>query len=177
MRADTALQALKTFATGLVAAWVWVSGAAAQDVTVIGTHGVWTAYSYQEDSGVVCYMASEPTKAEGNYTQRGEIFALVTHRPNEDSIDVVSIVAGYPYRENSDVNVQVGSRTFDMFTYGERAWNRDEETDKTMVQSMIRGSTMIVKGTSSRGTLTTDTYSLSGFTAAHRDVTQACNAG
>jgi len=177
MRADNALQALKIFATGLITACLWSAGAFAQDVTVIGTHGAWTAYSYQEDSGVVCYMASEPTKAEGNYTRRGDIFALVTHRPSEDSIDVVSIVAGYPYRENSDVNVQIGSNTYDMFTYGERAWNRDEGSDKTMVQSMIRGSSMVVKGTSSRGTLTTDTYSLSGFTAAHRDITQACNAG
>jgi hypothetical protein len=173
MRAVNALQALGVLVAGLVGA----SAAWAQDVTVIGTHGAWTAYSYQEDSGIVCYMASEPTKAEGNYTRRGDVFALVTHRPSEDSLDVVSIVAGYPYKENSDVTVQVGSNSYEMFTFGERAWNRDEATDKTMVQTMVRGSTMVVKGTSSRGTLTTDTYSLSGFTAAHRDITAACNAG
>lgn len=177
MRVTNALQALKIFALGLTLGVFGTSIASAQDVTVIGTHGAWTAYSYQEDSGLVCYMASEPTKAEGNYTRRGDVFALVTHRPSEDSIDVVSIVAGYPYQENSDANVRVGSSSYDMFTHGERAWNRDEATDKTMVQSMIRGSTMIVKGTSGRGTLTTDTYSLSGFTAAHRDITEACNAG
>lgn len=150
--------------------------AGAQDVTVIGTHGAWTAYSYQEDSGIVCYMASEPTKAEGNYTRRGDIFALVTHRPAENAFDVVSVVAGYPYEENSDVSVAIGSRSYDLFTHGERAWARDEDTDKNIVQSMIRGSTMVVKGTSSRGTLTTDTYSLSGFTAAHEAVTNACRA-
>jgi hypothetical protein len=33
---------------------------------------------------------------------------------------------------------------------------------------------MIVKGTSSRGTLTTDTYSLSGFTAAFNAISKAC---
>lgn len=177
MRVSNALQALKISALGLLFSLSSWAVASAQDVTVIGTHGAWTAYSYQEDSGLVCYMASEPTKAEGNYTRRGDIFALVTHRPSEDSLDVVSIVAGYPYEENSDANVRIGSSSFDMFTHGERAWNRDEATDKTMVQSMIRGSTMTVKGTSGRGTLTTDTYSLSGFTAAHRDITEACGAG
>ena len=146
----------------------------AQDVTVIGTHGAWTAYSYQEDSGVVCYMASEPNKAEGNYTRRGDIFALVTHRPEENSVDVVSIVAGYPYQENSDVNVRIGSNAFELFTHGERAWTRDVSSDKDMVRSMIRGSSMVVKGTSGRGTLTTDTYSLRGFTAAHKDISEAC---
>lgn len=177
MRATNALQALKVFCFGLAFGLLGASAASAQDVTVIGTHGAWTAYSYQEDSGLVCYMASEPTKAEGNYTRRGDVFALVTHRPSEDSLDVVSIVAGYPYEENSDATVRIGSSTYEMFTHGERAWNRDAATDKTMVQSMIRGSTLTVKGTSGRGTLTTDTYSLSGFTAAHKDITKACVAG
>lgn len=173
MRATNALTAL-TFSLFAV---FGLTPVLAQDVTVIGTHGDWTAYSYQEDSGIVCYMASEPTSAEGNYTRRGDIFALVTHRPAEDSLDVVSIVAGYAYQENSDVSASIGSNTYEMFTHGERAWNRDEATDKAMVQSMIRGSRLTVRGTSSRGTLTTDTYSLSGFTAAHRAITQACTSG
>ncbi len=33
---------------------------------------------------------------------------------------------------------------------------------------------MIVAGISSRGTLTTDTYSLNGFTAAYDAITRAC---
>ena len=173
MRGTNALTAL----TFLMIALTGATAASAQDVTVIGTHGAWTAYSYQEDSGIVCYMASEPTKAEGNYTRRGDVFALVTHRPSEDSLDVVSIVAGYAYKENSDVTVSIGSSSFEMFTVGERAWNRDEAADKTMVQAMIRGSSLTVRGSSTRDTLTTDTYSLSGFTAAHKDITTACSAG
>ncbi len=173
MRATNALTALIFLMIALTGA----TRAMAQDVTVIGTHGAWTAYSYQEDSGIVCYMASEPTKAEGNYTRRGDVFALVTHRPSEDSLDVVSVVAGYAYKENSDVTLSIGSSSFEMFTAGERAWNRDEATDKAMVQAMIRGSTLTVRGASTRDTLTTDTYSLSGFTAAHKDITTACGAG
>ena len=148
MRVTNALQALTVFVFTSLGATV----AVAQDVTEIGTHGAWTAYSYQEDSGIVCYMASEPTKAEGNYTRRGDVFALVTHRPSEESMDVVSVVAGYAYKENSDVKMQIGSASFDMFTHGERAWNRDEATDKKMVQAMISGSQLTVKGSSSRDT-------------------------
>jgi len=39
---------------------------------------------------------------------------------------------------------------------------------------MRRGGTLVVKGTSSRGTDTTDRYSLMGFTAAHNAISQAC---
>ena len=39
---------------------------------------------------------------------------------------------------------------------------------------MKGGLAMIVAGISSRGTLTTDTYSLNGFTAAYDAITKAC---
>jgi len=61
-----------------------------------------------------------------------------------------------------------------LFTSEGHAWARDTETDKAMVKAMMRGSTMIVKGTSWRGTKTTDTYSLKGFTAAYKESRTAC---
>jgi len=39
---------------------------------------------------------------------------------------------------------------------------------------MIRGAEMVIAGESSRGTQTTDTYSLLGFTAAHEAMNEAC---
>ena len=50
----------------------------------------------------------------------------------------------------------------------------EEGADAKLVQSMIRGADMVVQGTSSRGTLTTDTYSLKGFTAAYKAINKAC---
>ena len=151
-----------------------LSHAHGQEITELSKHGVWTAYSYSEDIGKVCYMASKPSSSMGKYKRRGDIFALLTHRPNEKSNNVISIITGYPYKENSEVNVKIGSSKYVMFTVGQRAWNRDEQTDEKMVKSMIRGANMTIKGTSSRGTLTTDIYSLNGFTAAHRVISKFC---
>ncbi len=39
---------------------------------------------------------------------------------------------------------------------------------------MKAGSNLVVKASSSRGTDTTDTYSLSGFTAAYNAISKAC---
>jgi hypothetical protein len=44
-----------------------------------------------------------------------------------------------------------------------------------MVAAMRRGNSLVVEGTSARGTVTTDRYSLSGFTAAHNAISRACN--
>ena len=44
----------------------------------------------------------------------------------------------------------------------------------TTVEAMKRGTEMVVRGISSRGTRTTDTYSLSGVTAAMNEIDKAC---
>lgn len=151
------------------------SDALAVEPQLINTFGAWTAYTFEEKSGKVCYMASQPKKAEGDYTSRGDIFALVTHRPGEDSLNVVSIVAGYPYKENSEVELTIGNKTFTLFTQGDRAWARTAKADAEITEAIRKGSEMVVKGTSSRGTLTTDTYSLRGSNNAYEAISRACN--
>ena len=146
-----------------------------QNVELIGVYDNWTAYSFVEKAGKVCYIASIPQKDEGNYTRRGDIFAIVTHRPEEKSFDVVSFVAGYTYKSGSSVEVRIGSNRFTLFTHNDTAWAKNTVTDKEIVNAMVKGVRMIVKGTSSRGTETTDTYSLVGFTNAVEAINQACN--
>lgn len=136
--------------------------------------GKWKAYSFVENGEKVCYMTSTPITDAGNYTTRGDIAAFITHWPSNSSKDVFSYVAGYPYKKASDVSVQIGGQTFSLFTQGEMAWAPDENTDKRLISAIKRGSKMIVKGTSSRGTLTTDTYSLEGSTAAYNAITKEC---
>ncbi|MCB9973475.1 MAG: hypothetical protein H6863_03635 [Rhodospirillales bacterium] len=146
----------------------------AETAQEISSHGNWTAYYFMENGEKVCYMASEPDKHEGKYTSRGDIAAMITHWPAKDSKDVFSYVAGYDYKKGSDVTVSVGGETFTLFTQGEMAWAADESTDKRLMQAIKKGSTMVVKGTSARGTLTTDTYSLKGSSAAYDAISKTC---
>ncbi|MPZ11637.1 MAG: hypothetical protein GEU89_15725 [Kiloniellaceae bacterium] len=166
-----------TFATLCLAAALAIlplAGAQAQSIERLGDFSDWSAFKYEESGAQVCFMASEPTKAEGNYSARGKIHTMVTHRPGEARKDEVSIVAGYVYQDSSPVDVEVGALKVRLFTEGESAWTVDKDSDRQLVQAMIRGSTMVVQGTSARGTKTKDTYSLSGFTRAYQAINQAC---
>lgn len=141
----------------------------------IGEYGDWTAYTYKEGKNTVCYMASTPKRDEGNYKKRGDIYAVVTHRPADKSYNVVNFVAGYDYKKGEKVVVKIGTTSFNnLFTSGDNAWTPDSTTDKKLVEAMKRGERMIVEGTSSRGTKTKDTYSLSGFTGAYRAISAKC---
>ncbi|MFQ6017761.1 MAG: invasion associated locus B family protein [Kiloniellaceae bacterium] len=151
-----------------------VARAPAQGIERVGAFGDWSSFRFTEDGKPACYMASQPIKAQGNYKKRGEIYAIVTHRPAENRRDEVSIVAGYQYKKDSRVEVIIGGKTYKLFTQEDGAWAPDKESDKALVRAMIKGRTMVVKGTSSRGTRTTDTYSLSGFTRAYHAINKAC---
>ena len=152
------------------------SNAQASEPRLIGTFGDWAAYDFTENGNKVCYMASQPKTAVGNYTKRGEIFALVTHRPAEKTRDVFSYITGYPYKQGSEVTIEVNGRTFKLFTQGETAWAPDSAADRALADSIKAGSKMVVKGVSSRGTLTTDTFGLSGSSKAYQAITEACGS-
>lgn len=142
---------------------------------VIGTFGDWTAMTDSSGGKKVCYIGSVPKKAEGKYTSRGDTHVLVTHRPADKVTGEVSVTAGYTYKDKSDVEIEINGKTFKLFTRGGNAWAQNAAADRTLVAAMKAGIDMIVRGTSSRGTLTTDTYSLKGFTAAYDAITKACS--
>jgi len=151
-----------------------VSTPAAGADGLIDVFGDWSAFAIREGGKPVCYVGSEPQKAVGAYKKRGDTFILVSHRPAEKSIDVVSLQAGYTYKPGSEVEITIGRTKQRLFTDGGQAWAYDSKADKALVRAMKGGSSLIAKGTSSRGTATTDTYSLKGFSAAYAAASKAC---
>ncbi|MGH6962708.1 MAG: invasion associated locus B family protein [Dongiaceae bacterium] len=148
--------------------------ASAQNPKSIGSFGNWQALTFDEEGKQGCYVISEPDRKEGAYSSRGKVYALVTHRPEDKQVDVVTIIAGYTFKDSSEVTVEIGDAKFALFTSEGTAWAPDEEGDHNLVEAMKQGTGMVVRGVSSRGTETTDTYSLTGFTKAYNAIRQAC---
>ncbi len=140
----------------------------------IGKFGDWTSYALKEGGNKVCYMVSKPVKAQGKYTNRGDIFALITHRPSENTKDVFSYITGYTYKQGSDATVTIDGSRYVLFTQDDTAWTPDAAADSKLAQAIRSGSKMVVQGTSARGTLTTDTYSLKGSGSAYKAITKEC---
>jgi invasion protein IalB len=151
--------------------------AKAEGPRLIGQYSDWAAYVVTENGNKVCYMVSQPSKAQGDYTRRGEVFALLTHRPAEGTKNVFSYITGYAYKPGSDATLSFGNVKFTLFTQDETAWAPDAETDNSIAKSLRTGSSMTVKGTSSRGTSTSDSFSLRGSGAAHDAISEECGTG
>ena len=61
-----------------------------------------------------------------------------------------------------------------MIPDGSGAWLASAADEPGFVAAMKAGKSLVVKGTSTRGTETTDTYSLAGATAALDAANKAC---
>ena len=154
---------------------LFITPAQAAAPQLIGEYDDWSAYFYKDTVGTVCYAASIPKKDEGKYSQRGDIYATVTHRPHEKSFDVVNFVAGYNYKPGTKVEVKIGEKAITkLFADKDKAWAMNDAIDKELVEVMKRGQRMIIHGTSSKGTDTKDTYSLRGFSSAYKAISAKC---
>ena len=151
------------------------AAAAQQKPQFLGAFQDWEAYAGNEGRSKVCYAVTQPAKEEGQYSRRGDVYLFVTHRPGDNERDVVNVKAGYKYRANSTANVAIGNHTFNMYVSDDGAWNRTPGDDKTMAQAMVKGATLIVRGTPASGAATTDTFSLKGFGAVYQAIGKACN--
>jgi hypothetical protein len=169
--------------TLLCAAIAAAGAASAQNVEErVGGHRDWSVYEHGEGASRVCWVATTPKSWRARrggsdvtgQVRRGEIFLNVAVRPGQGVRNEVSFIAGYPLRESQAVRISIGDSGFEMGAKGESAWPENAAADDRVVAAMKAGVEAQVVGVSSRGTQTTDVFSLLGFTAALDDATKLC---
>ena len=148
-------------ATGLV----W-----AQTPTKIKEFKAWGAYSYKLDGNRICYVLSVPKDKKPADRDHGDIFFLVSQKPGQNVAYEPQVEVGYPFKDGSKVTVDIDGKTFVMFTKGRNAWVENAAQEPELVQAMRAGRSMSVSGESRRGTGTSYTFSLSGVTAALKEI-------
>ncbi len=154
---------------------------AAQDkmtgqATLLGQFGDWGAYKANPAGKVVCFALSKPTKAvtDPPGRNRDPSYAFVSTRPAEKVKNEVSVIVGYPQKPGVDATATIGSASYVLYTQNDGAWVKNAAEESQMVETMRKGSDLVIKSESSRGTKTTDTYSLKGISDALDKVAAEC---
>ena len=118
-----------------------------------------------------CFIGSAPVETDlPESKQRGVTYILV-YRINKSKDPIVQIAAGYPYKKGQNVDVTIDNVQFDFYSDDDTAWSND---DNKVIFAMKKGIKLTVNGESSRGTKTTDIYTLKGFTAAYNQLFNDC---
>ena len=144
--------------------------------TLLGQYGDWGAYTASPVGTKICFALSKPkaSKTEPAGRKRDQAYAFVSIRPAENVRNEVSVIIGYQFKSTSDATAEIGTTTFAMSTQDDGAWIKNVAEEARMVDAMRKGADLTIKGTSGRGTQSTDQYSLQGLAQALDRAEQEC---
>jgi Invasion associated locus B (IalB) protein len=144
--------------------------------TLLGQYGDWGAYAASPGGSKICFALAKPktSKTEPVGRSRDQSYMFISSRPAENVRHEVSVIIGYPFKTSSDATAEVGSAKFAMYTQNDGAWIKNITEEARMVDAMRKGADLTVKGTSGRGTQSTDQFSLKGLAQALDKIEQVC---
>jgi hypothetical protein len=151
-----------------------LSPAVAQSVRLIGDFQAWSAYATSEAAGRLCFALAKPTTVSPRPDGFAEAYLYLTHRPAEGVRNEFSLVAGFVFAPDSVATASVGGRSFELFTENDAAWLLDPTQSDNLASAMRAGATLVIEGTTERGIKVSETFSLSGATAASRAIEGDC---
>ncbi len=138
----------------------------------LGKFDDWIAATNQEAGHTACYAFVRAKNSSPALPGRGEVVLTVTERPT--GRDTVAISAGFPYRKDAAVTVQVDTTGLDFYTAQSNAFARD---GKAAVAAFQKGDQALARSPGPRdGQTVVDTFSLRGFSAAYAAINKACPA-
>jgi len=149
-------------------------GAAAQSVQLIGTFKEWSAYSASEGAGAVCFAMAKPQTVDPSPDGYTQGYLYLTHRPAEKVSNELNLVAGFEFAPDQPATLNVGGKSFDLFTQKDAAWLLDTTQAQNLAGAMRAGTTLVIQGTTDKGILVAETFSLSGATAASKAIDSGC---
>lgn len=152
---------------------------------LIGTYGDWSVFHSQSGKAKICYTLAQPKSRDPEDLKRDPGYAFISERPAEGVRNEVSFIMGFDVGAPGDSEdkkkskliaptAEIGDTKFDLLPKGADLWVKNAAQENGLVAEMRKGKTLVVKATSKRGNLTTDTYSLSGFAQAIERATKDC---
>jgi invasion protein IalB len=139
-----------------------------------GRFGDWIVHQNAGEGPKTCFAASTPRIKEPPAANRAKIVFYISAWPKEGIKSEVSVKLGYRIKPDGPITVTVGTDSFTLFAQDDRAYVADATEELKLIEAMRKGSKVVVQATSTRGTQTTDTYSLQGLGQALQAVATAC---
>ena len=149
--------------------------AIAEEIKKVGKFKDWETIVIKNDSKLVCFAQSKPIlQSPKSYPRESRLF--VSFRPNEKILNEISITAGYKFNNENSITVKSGKFKYKFDIAQENfAWMADNKMEKKMINTMKKGSRIMVSGYNQEGSQTIDHYSLLGFTKAYKAAKKSCS--
>jgi invasion protein IalB len=158
---------------------------------LVGSFGDWSVFHSQSGKARICYALAQPKDRDPDDLKRDPGYAFISERPSEGVRNEVSFIMGFdvgaPSADSDDSKdkkkkliaptAEIADTTFDLLPKGANLWVKNAAQESDLIAQMRKGGKLIIKATSKKGNLTTDTYSLSGFAQAIDRAVKDCAGG
>jgi hypothetical protein len=142
--------------------------------TQVGSFGDWGAFTAQ-GKGKMCYALAKPKERAPASLKRDDAYIFISNRPSENVRNEVSIIMGFPMKDNSQPKADVGGASFDLVPKGSNAWLKNPAEEGQFIEAMKkRGAKLVVRAASAKGNASTDSYSLAGVGEALARIQKDC---
>jgi len=155
------------------------SGAASADTTKTGkpsqlaNYGDWGVFLAQGENSKTCYALATPKDRAPTGLKRDPAYIFIANRPAENVREEVSIIMGFPMKEAGG-RAEIAGSGFALIAKGANAWIKNQAEEAKFVDALKKGAKLIVKASSLKGHVTTDSYSLTGLAQALERVEKEC---
>jgi hypothetical protein len=170
----------RTLLAGTFALSTLAPAVGAEPATLLGVNKDWSAFTSGSGGSKICYTLSKPVSTDPKKAKRDAIYFIITDWPGRKpkTKSEPEAVPGYQYKDGATVSAQVGGNKFEMFAKNDAgagaAWVRERADEVRLIEAMKKGKQLVITGTSQRGTVTRDTYSLAGLGDALQKIHDAC---
>ena len=159
----------RALASAAILAAILPAASAADPATLLITSKDWSAYTSGSGDSKICYVLSKPTSMEPKKAKRDAAYFIITDWPGrkpktksepEACRAIYTRKPAPSPRRSVATSSRCSPRTK---TAPVRPGFAQRADEVRLVEAMKRGQQLVVIGTSQRGTVTHDTYSLAGL--------------
>jgi hypothetical protein len=158
---------------------------------LVASFGDWGVYQTQAAKGRVCYTLAQPKDRAPADLKRDAAYAFISDRPSEGVRNEISFIMGFDVANPPDAAApadpkkkpagkeavaMVGDQSFELLAKTSNLWVKNAAKEGQLIDEMRKGAKLQVKAASKKGNVTTDTYSLAGFSQALDRVQKDCPA-
>ncbi len=162
----------------------------------LGDFSGWQAYEARQGGYSTCYMILRPTNMDYKLPlatkvklnskdkkapeqclpppKRSNVYVMVTLRPEESMSPVISYRSGYGFKQSSEVLLNAGDKSFNLFTEKDQAWARSTAMDVQIANAIRKAKRIIIQGISNDGGKSNDLFNPQGAESAYKAIIKAC---
>jgi hypothetical protein len=139
----------------------------------LGNYSDWGVFLARGEKSKICYALATPKDRAPAGLKRDPAYVFISSRPGENVREEISIIMGFPTKEDG-AHAEVAGASFALIAKGANAWIKNPAEEIRFIDALKKGSKLVVKATSLKGHVTTDSYSLAGLSQALERVQKEC---